>query len=103
VKTVFINVATKYDLMNDVMSMGIHRLWKDYYTQKLKIHKNSKIIDMAGGTGDIAFRLFEKMEKKPGNGSVTVVDINEVNWKQFRNFTIHTTYCKSRGKIDTLG
>ncbi|ETN68790.1 ubiquinone/menaquinone biosynthesis methyltransferase [Necator americanus] len=54
---VFANVANKYDMMNDAMSLGIHRLWKDYYVGGLPLGPNSKVIDVAGGTGDIAFRL----------------------------------------------
>lgn len=78
VQTVFENVANKYDLMNDAMSFYIHRLWKDYYVSKLQIHKNSTIIDVAGGTGDIAFRIINRLRDLPhGDGSVCVVDINE--------------------------
>nr|CAD2185975.1 unnamed protein product [Meloidogyne enterolobii]CAD2187094.1 unnamed protein product [Meloidogyne enterolobii] len=76
VKTVFSNVAKKYDLMNDAMSLFIHRLWKDYYVQNLPLNKNCKVVDVAGGTGDIAFRIAERMGAN-GNGSVTIVDINE--------------------------
>lgn len=65
--------------MNDAMSFGIHRLWKDYYVSRLNLHSNSKVIDVAGGTGDIAFRIIEILGKyNNGNGNVTVVDINEV-------------------------
>ncbi|WKY00102.1 hypothetical protein Q1695_014740 [Nippostrongylus brasiliensis] len=70
---VFANVASKYDMMNDAMSLGIHRLWKDYYVGGLNLDANAKIIDVAGGTGDIAFRL----QKRIQNGKVTVVDINQ--------------------------
>ena len=70
-------MAKKYDLMNDAMSLFIHRLWKDYYVQNLPLNKNCKVVDVAGGTGDIAFRIAERMGAN-GNGSVTIVDINEV-------------------------
>ncbi|VDP05622.1 unnamed protein product, partial [Heligmosomoides polygyrus] len=70
---VFANVATKYDMMNDAMSFGIHRLWKDYYVGGLPLASNSKILDVAGGTGDIAFRIHKTF--KPDK--VTVVDINQ--------------------------
>ncbi|KAJ1348775.1 2-hexaprenyl-6-methoxy-1,4-benzoquinone methyltransferase [Parelaphostrongylus tenuis] len=74
VHNVFASVANKYDLMNDAMSLGIHRLWKDYYVGGLPLQSHSKVLDVAGGTGDIAFRL----QKRIGpTGSVTVVDINE--------------------------
>ena len=78
VHTVFANVASKYDLMNDAMSVGIHRLWKDYFIKKAKPTSNSKIIDVAGGTGDIAFRLLRHMQTSPGgSGDITILDINQ--------------------------
>lgn len=51
VQEVFSSVAANYDLMNDVMSLGLHRLWKDYFVTKLAPPTGSKIIDVAGGTG----------------------------------------------------
>lgn len=72
VKGVFSNVASKYDIMNDVMSLGIHRLWKDEFIKKLNPQSGTKLLDVAGGTGDIAFRFL----KKAGGGNVTVCDIN---------------------------
>ena len=51
VNEVFGNVAEKYDLMNDVMSGGIHRLWKDYFMEKLAPQPGTKLLDVAGGTG----------------------------------------------------
>ncbi|KJH52445.1 ubiquinone/menaquinone biosynthesis methyltransferase [Dictyocaulus viviparus] len=71
---VFTNVAKKYDLMNDAMSFGIHRLWKDYYVHGLPLTVDSKVLDVAGGTGDIAFRLQRRIRP---NGKVVIVDINE--------------------------
>lgn len=50
---VFENVATKYDLMNDVMSGGIHRLWKDYFVWKMSPAPGTHLLDVAGGTGKI--------------------------------------------------
>ena len=67
---VFTNVAAKYDLMNDAMSAGLHRLWKDRFVRRVKPRGGEQILDMAGGTGDIAFRLAE------AGASVTVADIN---------------------------
>lgn len=67
---VFSNVARKYDVMNDAMSGGMHRLWKDRFVRRLKPRKGEHILDMAGGTGDIAFRI-AKM-----GALVTVSDIN---------------------------
>ncbi|VDD88366.1 unnamed protein product [Enterobius vermicularis] len=77
VYAVFANVAQKYDLMNDVMSLGIHRLWKDYFVNKIAPDSNTKMLDMAGGTGDITFRALRKIQKGGGDGSVTVCDINQ--------------------------
>lgn len=71
VGAVFSSVAAKYDLMNDAMSAGMHRLWKDRLVRRVKPRPGEAILDMAGGTGDIAFRL-------AGRGAeVTVADINQ--------------------------
>jgi len=70
VRAVFSNVASKYDLMNDAMSAGAHRLWKDQFVGRVKPRKEEAILDMAGGTGDIAFRLAKH------DARVTVSDIN---------------------------
>lgn len=67
---VFSSVASRYDLMNDAMSGGMHRLWKDRFVRRVKPRAGERILDMAGGTGDIAFRLAR------GGASVTVADIN---------------------------
>ncbi|KHN81913.1 2-methoxy-6-polyprenyl-1,4-benzoquinol methylase, mitochondrial [Toxocara canis] len=77
VHEVFANVATKYDLMNDAMSMGIHRLWKDYFVSRLGLSRNTAMLDVAGGTGDIAFRAVRKIQKGISSGMVTVCDINQ--------------------------
>jgi demethylmenaquinone methyltransferase / 2-methoxy-6-polyprenyl-1,4-benzoquinol methylase len=71
VREVFDTVASKYDLMNDLMSGGVHRLWKDSFINELKPRPGMKLLDVAGGTGDIAFRFL-----KNGGGAVTVCDIN---------------------------
>ena len=75
VNDVFHSVAQKYDRMNDVMSMGVHRLWKDAMVTKASPSKFGPwaCLDVAGGTGDIAFRLIEGSN---GNAHVTVLDIN---------------------------
>jgi len=56
---VFHRVASNYDLMNDVMSTGVHRLWKEYFVKQLNPKPGMKLIDVAGGTGDISFRFLE--------------------------------------------
>ncbi len=71
VGAVFSNVARKYDVMNDAMSGGMHRLWKDRFVRRVKPQPGEVILDMAGGTGDIAFRLAE------AGAEVTVSDINQ--------------------------
>jgi demethylmenaquinone methyltransferase / 2-methoxy-6-polyprenyl-1,4-benzoquinol methylase len=68
---VFSNVARKYDVMNDAMSAGLHRVWKDTFVRRVKPREGEEILDMAGGTGDIAFRLAER------GARVTVADINQ--------------------------
>ncbi len=67
---VFRSVAARYDLMNDAMSGGMHRLWKDRFVRRVKPRRGEAILDMAGGTGDIAFRLAR------AGAAVTVADIN---------------------------
>ena len=67
---VFSSVARRYDLMNDLMSGGAHRLWKDRFVAKVKPRSGETILDMAGGTGDIAFRMAKR------GARVTVADIN---------------------------
>jgi len=70
VGAVFSSVARRYDLMNDLMSGGMHRLWKDRFVNRVKPRAGERILDMAGGTGDIAFRMAR------GGAHVTVSDIN---------------------------
>jgi demethylmenaquinone methyltransferase/2-methoxy-6-polyprenyl-1,4-benzoquinol methylase len=70
VRGVFSSVASSYDLMNDAMSGGMHRLWKDQFVRRVKPRKGESILDVAGGTGDIAFRMARS------GAAVTVSDIN---------------------------
>ncbi|HET7709024.1 MAG TPA: class I SAM-dependent methyltransferase [Sphingomicrobium sp.] len=70
VGAVFTSVARRYDLMNDLMSGGMHRLWKDRFVSRVKPRCGEQILDMAGGTGDIAFRMARR------GAAVTVSDIN---------------------------
>ena len=67
---VFSSVARRYDVMNDLMSGGMHRLWKDRFVNRVKPRAGEDILDMAGGTGDIAFRMAAR------GARVTVSDIN---------------------------
>ena len=68
---IFSSVASRYDVMNDAMSGGMHRLWKDQFVRRVKPRAGEDILDMAGGTGDIAFRLVRS------DARVTVADINQ--------------------------
>lgn len=96
VNTVFASVASKYDIMNDAMSLGVHRVWKNEFVNSIGLLRHNiiydadgksreeklKIIDVAGGTGDIAFRIWEKARNDAKNYfttipvEITVVDIN---------------------------
>ncbi|SMD11075.1 bifunctional demethylmenaquinone methyltransferase/2-methoxy-6-polyprenyl-1,4-benzoquinol methylase UbiE [Primorskyibacter flagellatus] len=73
VQGVFNSVASKYDVMNDAMSMGIHRVWKDAMMDWLAPRPGQQLLDVAGGTGDIAFRFL----KRAGQGQATVLDLTE--------------------------
>jgi demethylmenaquinone methyltransferase/2-methoxy-6-polyprenyl-1,4-benzoquinol methylase len=70
VGAVFSSVARRYDVMNDLMSGGMHRLWKDRFVARVKPRGGEAILDMAGGTGDVAFRMARR------GARVTVADIN---------------------------
>jgi demethylmenaquinone methyltransferase / 2-methoxy-6-polyprenyl-1,4-benzoquinol methylase len=70
VGAVFSSVARRYDVMNDLMSGGMHRLWKDRFVARVKPRPGEEILDMAGGTGDVAFRLAKR------GAQVMVADIN---------------------------
>ena len=73
VRGVFGSVASKYDVMNDAMSFGIHRIWKDAMMDWLAPRAGQKLLDVAGGTGDISFRFL----KRAGAGHATVLDLTE--------------------------
>ena len=73
VQGVFSSVASRYDIMNDVMSGGVHRLWKDAMMDWLSPRDDQRLLDVAGGTGDIAFRF---LKRAPG-AEATVLDLTE--------------------------
>jgi len=97
VRQVFANVATKYDVMNDVMSGGIHRLWKDHFIRTLAPTPGTKLLDVAGGTGDIAMRFLDYCKETHGDNSaqVTIFDINpnmlEVGKERFSKTPYHNS------------
>ena len=74
VAEVFHSVAAKYDLMNDLMSLGIHRLWKRFTIEKSGVRRGWKVLDIAGGTGDLAAKFSEIVGSE---GEVVLADIND--------------------------
>jgi 2-methoxy-6-polyprenyl-1,4-benzoquinol methylase len=113
---VFRSVAPSYDIMNDLMSVGMHRLWKDHLVKSLAPFPGMKHLDVAGGTGDIAFRVLEAIKvaerrithherwpsstepkegsaqhvtDRPPAGSVVVCDINESMLKEGEKKAVH--------------
>ena len=82
VRGVFDSVASRYDVMNDLMSMGLHRVWKAYTVAIAGLREGDRVLDIAGGTGDLA-RAFAK--KVGARGLVVHTDINEAMLRQGRN------------------
>ena len=82
VRGVFDSVASKYDVMNDLMSMGLHRAWKAYTVAAANLRKGQQVLDIAGGTGDLA-RAFAR--KVGPQGTVVHTDINEAMLRQGRD------------------
>ena len=97
---VFQDVFSKYDLMNDLMSLGIHRLWKKNFVEFLNPQKGSKLIDVASGTGDIAKLFLNKINYE---GHVFCVDENtemlKLNKKRFNNKSNIKWYCNNAEKL----
>ena len=82
VRSVFDSVAPKYDLMNDLMSLGLHRAWKAYAVLVANVRDGQQVLDIAGGTGDLALAFAPKVGP---NGRVVHTDINEAMLKEGRN------------------
>ena len=78
VNKVFDHAYKNYDLMNDIMSLGSHRLWKSQFVESLKLSDNEIIIDMASGTGDITKKILEK------NNSQSIIRV-EPNYNMLNN------------------
>lgn len=81
VAEVFHSVANKYDLMNDVMSLGLHRLWKKFTIGQCNVRPGQIVLDLAGGTGDLAIEFAKKAGKE---GHVVLADINDAMLQQGR-------------------
>lgn len=100
VRGVFDSVAGKYDLMNDLMSMGLHRAWKAYAVAVANVREGDRVLDIAGGTGDLA-KAFAK--KVGARGTVVHTDINEAMLRQGRNrllddgLVLPTAICDAEG------
>jgi demethylmenaquinone methyltransferase/2-methoxy-6-polyprenyl-1,4-benzoquinol methylase len=82
VRGVFDSVAPKYDLMNDLMSAGLHRAWKAYTVMVANLHEGQQVLDIAGGTGDLALAFSKKVGS---TGRVVHTDINEAMLSTGRN------------------
>ena len=82
VNSVFSKVSRKYDLMNDIMSFGIHRIWKDKFIDWMNPSQNTKLIDVASGTGDIA-KLFSK--KSNNIAEITCIEPNNKMFREGKN------------------
>lgn len=82
VRSVFDSVAPKYDVMNDLMSMGMHRAWKAYTVLVANVRDGQHVLDIAGGTGDLAMAFAPKVGI---NGKVVHTDINEAMLREGRN------------------
>jgi len=79
---VFHTVAKRYDLMNDVLSAGLHRRWKDHFVRSLNPQPGQRILDMAGGTGDIAFRIqdhIERLTRQRSLETTSMIDVADIN------------------------
>lgn len=74
---VFDSVADSYDVMNDLMSAGVHRLWKDQLIRTIRPRADQDFLDVAGGTGDIAFRIKKAMGAAQPTGRITLCDLNK--------------------------
>lgn len=112
VGNVFSSVASKYDVLNDAMSLGIHRMWKESFVSELlprlppSVHHNDarewtpafQCLDVAGGTGDIALKILDRAREKYGNRDVRVeiVDLNEGMLGEGRKRVAKTMYYNSK-------
>ncbi len=103
VRGVFSSVAENYDLMNDLMSGGLHRLWKDHFVAKMRPRSGEAVLDVAGGTGDIALRC---LRATGGKARVTVLDMNESMLRVGREKAVDAGWLQEidwiAGNVETL-
>lgn len=101
VNGVFSDVANRYDLMNDAMSGGLHRAWKDTLIARIRPRAHQHLLDVAGGTGDVAERFL-----RAGGGSVTLVDINHemlsAGRMRAQSFHGHANMHRAQGNAEAL-
>ena len=90
VRSVFDSVAPKYDVMNDLMSMGLHRAWKAYTVLVANVRPGQQVLDIAGGTGDLALAFAPKVGS---TGRVVHTDINEAMLREGRNRLLDAGVC----------
>lgn len=100
VKDVFETVSDRYDLMNDLMSLGIHRAWKNQLVNKLYLRKEMKILDLACGTGDVSLRIVKKAEKKNININLFSADLTPSMLLKGKNNLINNGYIDHANMIN---
>lgn len=106
VASVFHSVASRYDVMNDVMSLGVHRLWKRFAVGLMGLQSGHSVLDLAGGTGDLSALMMQKMA---GEGHVHTVDINDSMLREGRDkllnrgFVTNVHYVQSNAEALPFG
>jgi len=98
VADVFHNVAENYDLMNDLMSLGVHRLWKRHTVHISQVRPGTHILDLAGGTGDMSALFHDRVGRQ---GSVTVADVNESMLREGRSRLIDRGFVEGVNYVQT--
>ncbi|MCH9644167.1 MAG: bifunctional demethylmenaquinone methyltransferase/2-methoxy-6-polyprenyl-1,4-benzoquinol methylase UbiE [Gammaproteobacteria bacterium] len=91
VRDVFSSVASKYDLMNDLMSFGLHRIWKHFAINICSLQSGQRVLDLAGGTGDLTARIIPKIAP---NGEIILSDINAAMLAEGKKRLMDQGFCK---------
>lgn len=99
VEAVFSAVSSRYDLMNDLMSLGLHRFWKRVTVAQARLHPGDSVLDLAGGTGDLSRLLVKRYPQT----QVYLADINQAMIEQGRKRTLDAGICKEITYIQTNG